>query len=164
MKTNRREFIICVAAAAVVVPSIAKAMPDEGIALRNWASMIEDYLRERRIDITPMYFAKEGCRIGEFGMTYQKHLDVMSSPPSYPFAPSLAENHIQMLAKSILRQARWFRRSRMQFSNLWMPSAGPEVIDTAQYQSKRVHMRELTTYDIMSDSMMKRLDVLYRFV
>jgi hypothetical protein len=147
---NRREFVIGAAAAAVIAPSIARAAPPVDASL-NWPRLLAVVLRSKH-GVAIDHVREPESRLVDNAQFRQLHVTAIAVPRNELL--SFRSGHIFVLAKRIADCGK-----RIRFVRLVIPSKG---IDHGQrLENADVSMRFLTVYDIASDRILARLDVLF---
>ena len=151
---NRREVFIgggLVGAAALMPLQAFSAIADlaKPVEGGNWAQMLEGALAQRNVRIDRPMSILPGAKLTDFGglPIWQKYI-------SFPKADRLGWGPIANLADTIADVG-----SRVKFIPLWPPNRG--VIDASIITGRKVIGRSLDCYEIMSDSIITRFDVLF---
>ena len=163
LETNRRNFLLGVAAgsaaaALVAVPlSVSPAEADTS----NYAELLRRALRKRGVKIAPRDDLKD-ARIGAEALgpdnikrpMTQLHVDAEEAAFDYN-----AEACVDALADVVATRGRY-----IQFGRLWVPPHGKGTIKSVGHRHDQVLAREITMYEIASDKLMTRLDVLFAVI
>lgn len=167
MQMNRRELVIGTAAAAIVAPTLAMALPTpvEPFDLRsvsiNWPHMLASVLKSKHhIAILPMHVRKpDGWKLGHVrGDWYQLHIPTDDPRPSYGTL-AFRSGHVIALAQAIAYRSR--RTMAVRFAPLWLPPAGKGVVTATEIVDSDISVRIITAHDVRTDDNLSRMDVLF---